>query len=534
MLKSKNVGGVEIFRPSENIENIIKSRIKKCLFSKYESKVYTKKNDIINIIKLIQNEYNNILNENLEKIKKTEFIPFLVIEYERYGKVADLEKENKLSNKDKEYWSHGPTYARRGIKYLLELLCVDINTQQTKDININIQYDAISKVFIAIEELTSMYMRSQDYSNLRDNVKLTLNENKFTYFEIEHEIGLTSEKNKYIPAFNKYVPQPMFLHNYEAHGEILNDCFKNELGLSYTEILETLGWLIDYYSERNNPEILGVFEWREMIEMLCNYRKIMPEQAELIINGFSLNPINLTDRKIYKPKQEYRAYMRAFFKHRIDGVIYVYFSRRMALECIGTLIHNIPFKKIPTEWKSPAIKSALDDLSLKSGKWFESVVADSLKKVGIIGSSSVKKLTTEKNKIIKIPNGVGEIDFLGFDVNQNILVVIEIKQVGFATEPRMHQDDLSKFISDKKSYSSKFIKKYQWVIDHIDIVEKHIEFTFNLSIEIKNIGYCMITLYPTFAAERISDFSCLSLAEFMSKYENANSWVFSSEPNRIR
>lgn len=531
MLYSQNMGGVEIFRPRKDIEEEVYNKVKKKVFNNFSSGIYTDKEIIKNIVNFLQKEYNEILNEYLPKIRGLDFIPFLIGQYEAYGKVSELYKENKISHDDRNYWENAPCFTRRGIKYLLERLCLNVSSHCKHTHSIEIQEDAISRIFISVEELVSMYMRNQDYINVQDDVTLRLNENVYRYFEIEHELGERQDNYKHMNAMVKYVPQPMFLHDYEAHGEFLNENFKKALGLSYTEVLAVLQWVVVTYSSEDNPEEIGSFKWDAIIEKLSGHYKITPLQAEIILNGFTLTPQTLTDRKIYLPKQEYRAYKRAFFKHQIDDIKYVFFSRRMAMESLSILVHDVPFRKLPSEWKAPAVLTALDGLSNRAGSWFENVVKDNLIKVGLTGSTSVKSLIVEGKRNLKFPADIGEIDFIGFDENQGLLVVIEMKQVGQASEPRMHQDDLSKFVIGEKSYSNKFRKKYAWVINNIDAVIKHFQHNFNLSTEIKTIGYAMITLYPTIASERISDFSCVSIGEFMSRYTVAKSWPFSSVPN---
>jgi len=202
----------------------------------------------------------------------------------------------------------------------------------------------------------------------------------------------------------------------------------------------------------------------------------------------------------------------------------------MALECLNILIADVPFKKLPPEWQSTNVKKALDVLSLRAGRWFEQVVERNLETLGIAGSSSVKTLSLGSGQTLRIPSNVGEIDFLGFDEAQKMLVIIEAKQVGYATEPRMFRDDQSKFIEGSDSYSAKFIKKYNWVLDNVESVEKHFAYKFNLEIKLELAGYAMITLYPTIVSTKLKEFSCVSISEFMRKAEGSDAWPFSQTP----
>ena len=527
MLNSRNVAGIEIFRASAAHEERVYKRIKRTVFERFSPGRYTDKAVIIEIVNLMYKEYYVILDEHLPKVSPRDFVTYLVSEYERYGQVSDAHKLHKLSEDEENFWQPYALQARRGIKHVLELLCrsgmAAGKVAKTKEE----QEDAISMVFIAAEELVSLYMRSENYRGFLDEVTLTLDPNQFTYFHVEEDGKLRFDIRESVRDLEKYVPSPMFLQDTEAHAEILDASFLETLGLSYKDTLSTLGWIIEYFSDKDNPEALGAFEWKEAIETIVLNFSITSEQAELLLNGFSLNAQTMDDRELFRPKQEYRAYKRAFFKDPVDGVDWVFFSRRMAWECLNILIADVPFRKLPPEWQSASVKKALDVLSLRAGRWFEQVVERNLETLGIAGSSSVKTLSLGNGQTLKIPPEVGEIDFLGFDETQKLLVIIEVKQVGFSTEPRMFRDDQSKFIEGSNSYSAKFIKKYSWVLENLESVEKHFAHKFNLDTKLELAGYAMITLYPTIVSTKIKDFSCVSISEFMSGSHSSDAWPFS-------
>ncbi|VVQ03488.1 hypothetical protein PS925_02541 [Pseudomonas fluorescens] len=529
MLKSRNIAGIEIFRASPAHEERVYKIIKEAVFKKFTPGRYTDKAVIVEIVNLMFTEYYALLDEYLPKVSPREFVTYLASEYERYGQVADAHKLNKLSEDEENLWQPYALHARRGIKHLFELLCRSNMASDKVAKTQDEQEDAISMVFIAVEELVSLYMRSDNYRGFLDEVTLTLDPSEFTYFHVEEDGKLKFDIRESVRDFEKYVPSPMFLQDMAAHAEILDASFVETLGLSYRDTLGTLGWIIDNYSDKQNPEALGMFEWKEAIETIALNFRITSEQAELLLNGFCLSAQTMEDRELFRPKQEYRAYKRAFFKDPIDGVDWIFFSRRMAQECLSILIADVPFRKLPPEWQSVSVKKALDVLSLKAGRWFENVVERNLETLGIAGSSSVKSLSLGNGQSMKIPPEVGEIDFLGFHEAQKLLVIIEVKQVGFTTEPRTFLDDQSKFIGDSKSYSAKFIKKYNWVLENVENVEKHFAHKFNLDARLEVAGYAMVTLYPTIVSTKIKEFSCVSISEFMNASQSGEIWPFSKK-----
>lgn len=530
MLINRKVGDIEIFRASDEHEKRVYTKIKESVFKNFSPGTYTDKTEIIKIVNLIYDQYHAILDEYLPKVNPKKIVRFLAIQYERYGKVLYAYNNNKLSEDDEELWTSYAGYSRRSIKYILELCCrskMDLSKVASTEEE---QEDAISMVFIAAEELVSLYMRSDHYYHVLDEVTLTLNPEKHEYFDVEQDGDIKLDIRDPARDLYKYISSPMFIENIDAHDEILKESFVETLGVSYKDSLCILNSIIEENSKSDEPEKLGKFEWDQVLSIITTKYNITLPQAELLLDGFSLSSENLADRKLYRPKEEYRAYKRAFFKNSIDGINYACFSRRMAIECLTLLASDVSFKKLPSEWCSKSVEKSLDVLSLKAGRWFEKEVEQNLNKIGIKGSSSIKALSTSETTKLNIPNDVGEIDFLGFHEDLKLLVIIEVKQVKFATEPRMFLDDISKFTDGPKSYSAKFIKKYNWVLDNIIDVEKHFSYKFDFTSKLNVAGYAIITLYPTIATIKIKEFSCISLSEFMNKFNANQVWPFSNTP----
>ncbi len=527
MLDSRNMNGVMICRASQAHERLVYEKVRKSVFDRFKPGKYADKSLIVPIVNQMYEEYYKILDENLPKVDPKKLLIFLATEYEKYGQVSDIHKQKKLSKKDEDFWNFYASFSRRGIKHLFELLCkTKMDSSRTARTQKE-QEDALAMIFIAAEELVELYMRSDHYRSFLDEITLTLDPNDHQYFHVkedhEHHFDIRND----VLEMHKFVPEPLFLRNPDAHAEVLNQSFIKTLGINYGDTLGTIEWLIQTYSDKDDPENLGAFEWRKVVDRMVNAYKITPLQADRILNGFCLSPETMGDRKLFKPKQEYRAYKRGFFKYELDGRKFVLFSHRMAKECLDLLISDVGFRKLPSEWLSDSIKKSLDELSLTAGRWFETVVEQNLEALGIKGSPSVETLILGGSKKLKIPPKIGEIDFLGFHKKQKLLVVIEAKQVGFATEPRMVLDDLSKFITDSKNYREKFIKKYEWVMQNIDSVEEHFLHKFGLAEKLHTMGYAMITLYPTAASTKIKDFTCISITEFMNRSLDNESWAFS-------
>lgn len=529
MLLHKDIGNIGIFRPSEKCEDISYNRIKSAVFDKYSSGLYTDKNKIIEIVNFKYKLYYQILDEYLPKINAGSFFTFLCSEYELYGQVEDLFKNGRLSKSEEEYWQTSAHYARRGMKHIMELLCL-AGMESKEDLDLPQQEEAISLAFIAAEELVGLYMRSDYYTHILKESTLRLDSNKHTYFDVAQDEKEKFDIRELMPIHRELIPDPNFLLDVDRHDEILKEGFVEKLGISYKNVIQVLNWIIDNNSDSDDPTRIGYCLRSEIILTLANCFSIQPSVAELIIDGFSLSADSMRKegRELFRPKQQYRAYKRGFFRAPHDNGELLMFSSRMAKECLSLLSADIVFKKLPPEWKTPTIDLALAKLAKLAGNWFEDVVKNNLKQLGIEGVTSVKKIVLKNGARIVIPSDVGEIDFLGFCPRQMMLVVGEAKQVGFATEPRMFLDDQSKFITDSKSHSKKFEKKIKWAIENREILGIYLSELFNVELKLGSMGYAMITHYPMKIARQIEQFTCLSLAEFVQRHRANNFiWGFS-------
>lgn len=530
MLVPDRIGGIEFFRASEAHEDRVYKRIKNAVFGEFLPGEYSNKEDIVRIVNKIFLFYYEILDEFLPKIEPKSFVGFLVREYERYGRISDAHKRGELSDEEDVFWMSYALGARRGIKHLLELLCISDMQSEKISRDPQEQWDAINMVFIVAEELVNMYMRSDFYTHLLDEVTLKLNPEEYVYFNVLQDGGIVFDPREGVRDESKYIPNPDFLQDTETQSRLLEKGFRERLGVTFSEALGAIKWIIENYSESGNPESPGFFRRQEVVEVFKSNFHITSDQADLLIRGFSLTAQCMKEegRELFRPKQEYRAYKRAFFTDASSGDDLLFFSRRMAEECCTLIVRDLAFKKLPPEWRSKKINDDLAQISAKAGRWFESVVESNLNKIGFIGVTSLKALHFKSKNRIMIPRDVGEIDFLGFCPKEKMLIVVEAKQVGVATEPRMYLDDYSKFLSDKGSYGEKFERKYKWVQENAADVEVYLQDKFDCAVKAESIGYVMITRYPSFVSLKISEFTCISLPEFMQKYATSGGqWTFS-------
>ena len=527
MLPSKNICGINIFRPCENIEKIIYRYVKSNVFKKFKSGKYTEKKIILEIVSCIYNIHYRVISKYINYVDKYALFIFLSNEYERYAQAVEHYNNSDFSTEEEDLWKSYAGNARRAIKHLMELIIIE-GLYNRNNVPLLSQEKAVSKIFISAEEMVGSYMRYQLYDNILESVTLTLDENRHEYFHVAEDLTERYDPREDICDMKKCIPSPSFFENMEKHNQIIGKSFEEKFGKCYLGIMYYLRGAIDiYYKEQGD---FCIIKRSDFIDFMSKGMSISKDSATTIIEGFSLNKHNMLNegRVLSKPKQEYRAYKRGFFVTNIDGEDYLLFSPRMAIECWNILRTDVCFGKIPPEWKSKKIEKDIATLSGEAGKWFENVVKAKFEEYGFIVFSSLKRMAFRDGRSVKLEDGIGEIDLLCYDRKNSDVVVVEVKQVSSSSEPRQYLDDISRFITSKNNYRNKFIKKYTWFINNKELLKEYLSEKIGGEVEIKRIGYAIITRYPSPIFNKIKDFSCISIMKFVREFSESKKWSFSS------
>ena len=242
-----------------------------------------------------------------------------------------------------------------------------------------------------------------------------------------------------------------------------------------------------------------------------------------ILAGFTLHKAAMEreGRVMWNPKQEFRALRRAFFEFPHPAGTHLVWSRGMAKESYIWLLSGVCFQHLPEEWLTEETKAGLAEASNACSKWFETCAAENLKSVGFQGQAFKDSVRIGRNAL-EIPNLVGQLDFLGYSVTENLLLLAEFKIVEEGTEPRFYRDAISQFVRNKGNYAAKFRRKIAWIKDNQTRIAK----MFNPDGRLPQLATAMITLYPSFASFFIDDFRCVSITHFRLDYERAGKWPY--------
>jgi hypothetical protein len=322
----------------------------------------------------------------------------------------------------------------------------------------------------------------------------------------------------------KYFPTASLNFDFQRQAKTLDPSFEMSFGCSYGKFLHVLALVNEQAKPDPGSYPVMFFSRDGLVRGITDSGiGVKPHEARVILSGFTLTRQQMTDegRQIYLPNQEHRALRRGYFEFPYSTGVHLAWSRILAEEGLDHLVDGICFKKLPEEWLTPETKAALDELSNEAGDWFEGEVNEKLRGIGIQGDGCKGRIVRGGERI-EIPGEVGQFDFLGYSEPDDAIVVVESKMVEVGFEARFFRDEISQFVTGRRSHSAQLRKKVNWVADNRDRVAK----AFGANGISPKVVCALVTLYPTFAACRITDMPCVSLVELMEDYQEKKAWPY--------
>lgn len=525
--------GKKIFRPSAASELEIRLNSESHLRNKYDVGKYTQKEKINEILQHQFKFYEETLEELLPPIVSRDLLEFVLHQYEVASQIEELNKAGKLLAQESIRWMEINKVIRRSAKYLAERIIL-FRPEKAPYIEPKAVLSDIEKIWICVEEMVILYVVSdQTHSIFPENSFLEiLSLGQIDYFHQGLTIDLPeTEKRVYLDTKNRnrFISNTSFLFNVDNQNKIIGESLEESIGIKYDDAIKILGSIIEL-SKADSEEFPVLFIHKgNLIKKCVEEFGFPPNVIKKVISGFSLSKDQMTidKREVWKPKQEYRAYRRAFFEYPHILGDHIVFSKSMAKESLILLIKDVNFGKLPKEWLNPSVDKSLSKLSNEVGKWFENEVERNFSILGYKGVKSAKAIGLN-NKRIKVPLDVGEIDYIGYSEKEELLVVAECKIIRDSFEPAFFRKDIDDFIESKKSYAIKFRKKVSWIESNILAISEALMSNRLFALEVlpKKVASILVTFIPTIASDFIDDFTCVSLTEFMLDYETIGHYPY--------
>lgn len=532
-------GSHMLYRPRPHIEARVRTAAEQHLRAKYAVGEYRDPTLINQIL-----QYRFLFHEDrfhalLPDIASRDALQFLLHQYDLTANIADEYKGGRLSKTEEAYWEEiGPRY-RRALKFCCEMFALSSPGEDAR-ISQSALMNVTDEFVIHAEELVDLASLSdQTFALFPDRTVYTIYPPGRRFYEDLSVEGMTPGENQQRIRVDtehreKFVPRPQFDRDSQAHARYLDPPMKSEIGISYGEAMGLLK--LAYAASRPAPGGFPVLFVRktDLIDGLAEESGFPRDAVAHVLAGFTITKQLMDEegRAIWKPKQEYRAFRRGMIEFPHGTGLHLAWSRGFFREAFVQLMASPAFQQFPREWRSPAVDCALSELANQAGRWFESVVAENLRKIGVQVMRSCRKQIGTGSSVVAIPDEVGDIDVLGYLPTEQALIVAECKMAFSGPDPAHMRQDLDRFVRGKRNYVEQLMRKLEW------IRTKWPEITTALRMSdlppnapVDGLSPCLITLYPTIATHFIHEFACLTITELMLRAERERRWPLAVVPH---
>ena len=525
--------GIQVLRPGHIAEILLRSDAEKHFRARYAPGVVRGKENVNEVYRHHFAFYADTLNRVLPPIASRDFIELLLGQYDRSVEIDLLAKRGQLSPERDTRWQHLGPVLRRALKYLSErVVMLGPTSRPSRDSDILRNAET---ALICAEQLTRLYIESDRVYFLPGETAIEiLPEGESDIFRNAGEdvygtkmLPRIVRDRQHREEFMTLAPPQMLPAEQETH---MAEAFRQTMGISLLEALSVIRQTID----RAVPHPRGFntlfFRKQMIIDGISKASGYPAKSVQQALDGFTVTKDGMASegREIFRPKQEYRAFRRAFFEMPHETGTHLAWSKKMAIESYIHLGFGMAYGQFPREWMSPGVRAAGGRLSNARGKWFESVVASNFGEVGIIGVASARDQVGRGTAALRIPQDVGELDFLGVSPRDGAVIVAECKCVQGSYEPNTDRDDIKDFITSDDAYMKKLAKKAEWVFDNIDSVCSALSSVIGElpQTDLKRVHSIMVTYYPSPAALFWDKTPCVSLTEFMLDYQEKGAWPY--------
>jgi hypothetical protein len=529
--KFEKHGKNRIFRPREDTEQHIFGEEAAYVLARFKPGTYKDRDQMNLALQTIFAFHKAKLEEALSKLATRNYISFLMWQYDQSHDVLIDGRRGILGEGELEEWAKDGPIIRRAFKYLIERVCsLRLASEQLEDEEELLLTSETAQV-CAEEFVRLSALSDSTFAVFPTETELTIHPIGPDLFEMKvtnqrfNELGSRGDldgknRHRFLSKSNDFTLD----QDKEQQDKYLGDSFEKVHGIRFSKAIELLGLLVDFENPTNKNPFDGCFFFkREVIAALSNHLTLPLHVVETVFSGFTIKPDDISEKPghTWNPKRSYGANKRALFEvpHK-DGICLAW-SRRMVGEALYALLEGVVFHKFPQEWMRSEIKTPLDTLDNYRGKWFESVAAQNLVKLGFMGRGRKDKIGS-----LIIPKAVGEIDHLGYSEKEKKLVVIECKMTQYSSEPRMWRDDLDKYVKSDKSYAKQFRNKRDWILENLHRVCEALSTELKTNVIPGTVATAMITSHPNIASCFIEDFPCVSLTELMLEAETINKWPY--------
>lgn len=533
----RHYGQGRLVQASLDTERRLLTEARDFVLTSFPAGTRRKKEEVSAVLRCYFEFFSLRLDSLLRKLASREFMEFVLYQFDMASAAWRATPDEVTLEAARE--SGEFSVVRRGLKYLAERTAMRASAPEFAPADPPGLFHYVEEALFISRMLADLYLASdRAYYILPGEMELELFGEDVVLDGVKWPLPFRLMPDKPYEALDvtfsarvakdrvnreKYFPKDTMNFDFQRQAEVLDPAFEKNFGCRFSRFLHVLAVINEQAKPDPGSYPVMFFRREGLVQDIVKNGVGGGDVASRILAGFTVTRGQMMEerRAIYHPNQEHRAFRRGYFEFPHSTGVHLFWSAALASEGLDHLVNGVCFKKLPEEWLTAETSAGLDALSNDAGRWFEREVGAKLRGLGMKGGGVGGRVIGGGEKI-DIPAEVGQFDFLGYSEGDGALVVVESKMIEVGFESRFFRDEISQFATGKRSYAAQLRKKWDWVAANRATLAKALGAGTG---EVKVVA-ALVTLYPTYAAFKITDMPCVSVVELMEDYQAAGKWPY--------
>jgi len=536
---SIHIGGVELLEPDDRLLIAHNAAIENWLTQKGYIRTYTDKDMINGAIRGLFEMLNTAFSTYMRQISSRSLSDYFLFQYEQLMKVIAKHKAGTLSAQEAEWCERLGPSRQIALRFIAERIVL-LGDSEDATPGQDVKNVTAHRMFVCAKSMVDMYVLSdQTFLAFPEHTRMSVNRGGTPFLEIKldaidptfgervRKVQISNEEKK---RMSELLEGADIIGDSDARRRHLDPHLQQIIGTDLDHVFHVL-WMfaVPFTPPEGQKYPIAFCKQEQLLDGIAAKVGLSREVVDKIIDAFILTKEKMETEahEVWISDNEYRSFIRPLLRLPHPDQWHITYSSEMVKESLDHFHVMLAFNQAPVEWM-PALKPALSALNKEITAKFESHFARLMKHRGFEGRSFRRSIGTGQAKL-RIRDGVGEIDYLGFSPSLNLLVVVECKLARWGSNPKDYYNDRCDFVDDDDSYLKQVTRKADWVQENADAVFSAMKSVLPIPRDAAmpdRIAHAIITYYPTPASLFVRSCPCASFAKFFDAFDTAHDWPY--------
>lgn len=534
-----NLGGIELLEPDPELHALHLGLMEKQLAAMGCSGTYTKREDINAILQGLFKKLNTTFSQYMQRISSRDLSDYFLFQNEQFAKVTAMHKAGTLSTADTAIFERIGPSRQLALRFIVERIVLLGESADTTLVP-QVQNFAAHRMFTCAEELVNMYISSdQTFLAFPEHTRLTVAPGKIPFLSLKldaldpnfgQRVRDSQINNAEKARMKELLGGVELVGDSDARRRHLDAALQDAIGADLDTVFHVLWEFgVPFTPPEGQKYPIPFCLEDELLQKIADKHGIAKEVAGRIVDSFLLTREKMETEKheVYISNNKYRSFSRPLLRLPHSTGWHITWSPEMVKESLDHFHNMLPFGQAPIEWM-PALQGPLSKLNNELSARFEDRYSVLMGERDFVGGRFKGGIGRDGSRL-RIPNEVGEIDYLGYSQKHDLLLVTECKFVRWGSTPKDYYNDRQDFVDGKSSHLKQVTRKVEWVTKELPAVFTALKSVLPIPADAplpNRVAHCIVTYYPSPVSLFVNSCPCLSFARFFDALDASEDWPF--------